>query len=624
MKKYMLRALTIATASVLLAPAIAAAQQNLWTGTTGNWTANTWNQFGPPDPTFDAEGVVGSSVGSGSLTGVVNVATDIRASNPSPTVILGDGGGTSGTMNITSSGAFAVVAQGLSATGDFRVGVNGGVGVLNVNGTLEVAGQLGAISGANNSAINLLGSATVTVGSAFLDRNLRIEPGVNFTATTPDSSGNGLILGAAGTHTWVIPASGPATLDIAGNADLSGTLNIEFNGVTPAPGATFNLIDAATIDAFDPVPTGFSAVTTSADTSLGAGQRFAVNTVGGGANGRLAQLTLEQHPVLVVNRQTGAVSITNPGSAQSIAFDNYNIESRTFGALNPGAWTSIAPAGGWVEANPSANLLAELNPNSSGTVAASSSINLGNAFTLPAATAFGVENEDLRFTYARPGGGLIEGEILYQGVPTNTLTLNVDPDTGEAQIVNGSPFTVSIDNYNILSASGSLLAGNSDWSSLQDQGASGGNWFESNSGANQLAELLIEGGLELGPNAIIDLGAPFDELNGVQDLVFTFAVVPSGDLPGDYNNDGRVDSIDYAVWREGLGTTFTSADFDVWRNNYGATGSAGGGAPALLTGKLLYGELVTFGGVVATPEPAALLLCLSGLALTARRRRRRE
>lgn len=62
-------------------------------------------------------------------------------------------------------------------------------------------------------------------------------------------------------------------------------------------------------------------------------------------------------------------------------------------------------------------------------------------------------------------------------------------------------------------------------------------------------------------------------------------VGPVDGLAGDYNDDGRVDSIDYAVYREALGQSVTlpndttpgavtSEDFQVWRDNYGATASA--------------------------------------------------
>ena len=39
--------------------------------------------------------------------------------------------------------------------------------------------------------------------------------------------------------------------------------------------------------------------------------------------------------------------------------------------------------------------------------------------------------------------------------------------------------------------------------------------------------------------------------------------VPPATLYGDYNRNGIVDAADYAVWRKGLGTTYTQNDYDV-------------------------------------------------------------
>lgn len=87
-------------------------------------------------------------------------------------------------------------------------------------------------------------------------------------------------------------------------------------------------------------------------------------------------------------------------------------------------------------------------------------------------------------------------------------------------------------------------------------------------------------------------------------------------LPGDFNGDGVVDSIDYAVWRDNLGGDesalggngdglpgVTSTDFDLWRDNFGAT--AAGSA-----------------GVAAAPEPMACLMVITALPLLWGRRRK--
>ena len=81
-------------------------------------------------------------------------------------------------------------------------------------------------------------------------------------------------------------------------------------------------------------------------------------------------------------------------------------------------------------------------------------------------------------------------------------------------------------------------------------------------------------------------------------------------LGGDYNGDGRVDAIDYVMWRNTVGTSvgrFSGADGDgsgvidagdyaMWRTNFGATSAAG--------------ESVIF---TAVPEPTAILLAVVAL-----------
>lgn len=42
-------------------------------------------------------------------------------------------------------------------------------------------------------------------------------------------------------------------------------------------------------------------------------------------------------------------------------------------------------------------------------------------------------------------------------------------------------------------------------------------------------------------------------------------------LAGDFNQDGVVDAADYALWRDGLGTTFDQDDYAIWASNLGAT-----------------------------------------------------
>lgn len=78
--------------------------------------------------------------------------------------------------------------------------------------------------------------------------------------------------------------------------------------------------------------------------------------------------------------------------------------------------------------------------------------------------------------------------------------------------------------------------------------------------------------------------SPFHDLEKTNTAnAFEFTVSPL--LPGDYNDDGRVDAADYSLWRDAEGTTVAAwssadgdgdgligpGDYEVWRNAYGAT-----------------------------------------------------
>ena len=83
-------------------------------------------------------------------------------------------------------------------------------------------------------------------------------------------------------------------------------------------------------------------------------------------------------------------------------------------------------------------------------------------------------------------------------------------------------------------------------------------------------------------------------------LPVSFEVLAAG-LPGDFNDDGIVDAIDYTVWRDGLGTTYTAADYDLWKSHFGETAASG----TALAGGTPVPEPSTFGslllGLLALP-----------------------
>jgi hypothetical protein len=77
-------------------------------------------------------------------------------------------------------------------------------------------------------------------------------------------------------------------------------------------------------------------------------------------------------------------------------------------------------------------------------------------------------------------------------------------------------------------------------------------------------------------------------------------------IAGDFDKNGVVDAADYVVWRDGLGTIYTQADYDAWRGHFGQTLMTGAG----------------IGVSASVPEPAALLLLTTALAVLGSGRRR--
>jgi hypothetical protein len=90
-------------------------------------------------------------------------------------------------------------------------------------------------------------------------------------------------------------------------------------------------------------------------------------------------------------------------------------------------------------------------------------------------------------------------------------------------------------------------------------------------------------------------GAPFSRVAGAAVDIGSFELpvfVPG--LAGDYNSDGIVNTADYTVWRNNLGTLIslpneivsfgavTQEDYDVWKAHYGDAAAAGTGGGAML------------------------------------------
>jgi hypothetical protein len=361
--------------------------------------------------------------------------------------------------------------------------------------------------------------------------------------------------------------------------------------------------------------------------ALPAGTTYSVfqETVG---SRRLLQLTVEEILVLNVNRETGAVSIANVGT-QPKSLDGYSILSAN-GSLR-GTWNSLddqdfGGPGTWVEANPEADNLSELRPGAGeSTVNTGSSLNLGSPYqvTVP---ALGVDPDDLTFEYSSPTRGTVRGVVQYTGRKiANDFVLTVDPATGQAQLKLDSPLATAIDGYAVHSPSGSLTP--ATWNSLQDQAVSGWEQAPPAPSANAVAELKADGSLQFQNNTGFQLGQLFKTVGGVQDLRLEFLMPglsnplegtvvygpitpvnpPSVGIPGDYNEDGKVDAADYVVWRKG--NINGQQGYNDWRTNFGRTSGSGS----------------SIGSSAAVPEPGTVaLLLLAAIAAVGSRCGRRS
>jgi hypothetical protein len=98
------------------------------------------------------------------------------------------------------------------------------------------------------------------------------------------------------------------------------------------------------------------------------------------------------------------------------------------------------------------------------------------------------------------------------------------------------------------------------------------------------------------------------------DLVLEMDIVVPPGLPGDFNEDDKVDAADYVKWRkDGAnplpndgGAADMAARFALWKANFGEMAMPGGGS----------------GGTSAVPEPGCLVLALMALVFGAAIRRR--
>lgn len=273
---------------------------------------------------------------------------------------------------------------------------------------------------------------------------------------------------------------------------------------------------------------------------------------------------------LTVDRASGAISIENTG-AEASAMQGYSIGSAG-SYLMPEAWTSLSDGGtiGWLEANPSANWLSELNRNMTFSLEPGASQALGIAYTT------GGHQPDIVFEYITPEREVLSPAVHYTG-PANDLAIYLDPATGQATMANLSPFIdpPEIKGYSILSASGALNA--DGWSSMAAAGTEG--WLEANPAAEHLSELNRNGAMLFGNGATVPMGQILAPGSEARDLVFEYFTTTGevltgsveyiplpgggGGLPGDFDHDSIVGLSDIDLLIGAIASGANAAEFDL-------------------------------------------------------------
>ncbi len=381
-------AMIITRTSVALLVSIAlagssVAQNNIWLAVSGtaDWNvANSWlaassgggEVSGVPNVSFDEVALVGNDATvfvAGAAPNVGGVVIGHNTAGPNALSFVGPGA-----VEIRDGGSLSVVRDGSTPNllpGSVIVGSAGNAGSLSVvrggtlNASLLSTNAVGEGTTTFGGGTN--GTAVIDVDAATLRHNTRIVgPNVQFTTNQ---------LQFTGSSNLTAEITGPthSAIDVSGLAILDGALTVDFNGFNPTTiGQSWTVATAgAVLGQFDSVST---------PDALPVGTGLDVEHVASGANTNV-NVSLERILSLQVNRQSGAVTIVNQGSS-TLSFDGYSIASAdgVFDSSD-GVWNSLSDDGvaGWVEANASENLLAELQ-----------SVVPSNPFSLPAAGTRGL------------------------------------------------------------------------------------------------------------------------------------------------------------------------------------------------------------------------------------------
>ncbi len=456
----------------------------------------------------------------------------------------------------------------------------------------------GHVAAIRNGGTANVGTADTVHALSVISGTIALGNGADLTVN------NETVVGSDGVVSF---GGGSLTTDVfgisGGTIDVAGSL-VDGLGL----GDTLNLFSASTV--------GGAARSVTVDGSapdLGDGLRlsFVTDAAGGG-------VVVESNPVLTVDRLTGATTIVN--GAGNLDIKGYSISSPNgLLARDRNNYISLQDQDlpGWDETTTTNSLLAEFNLSGMASLSPNQELDFGTPWVDGVGSS--PSDENLSWEYLTADGRVIEGSVEFNG-PISDLVLNIDPETGSAELRHDSPLLGGFDITGITlgSSSGSLEASGYE--------GFGGDWdLSPNNDESRITEVNLTGSVPVSNGTAIPLGDLFDT-DGAQDVTFRYALsngiqangsvvyglsldpvgcAPINALLGDLDGDGSVAFGDFLVLSSNFGTqTQNYGDGDV-----DCDGTVAFGDFLVLSSN--FGQ--TLGAATSVPEPSGAMLLLLGI-----------